>query len=239
MSEFQEKHSVSSLIGSSPGYVGYDEKGFLTEKVKNNPYSLILLDEIEKAHPDISNVLLQVFEDGRLTDTSGHEVNFKNTIIIMTSNIGTSKIMKEKTLGFASKTQDQDIKDIIGDELKKFFRPELINRIDSVMMFNPLKEEDMPKIVSIELETTFDRLRSQGYIPTATKNLLNYLSEVGYNKEFGARPLKRAISEKVENKLAESVINKTIKSDEEIIFDFKSGVVTIENKKPTVKKKKN
>jgi len=228
MSEYMEKFNVTKLIGSPPGYVGHEDRGILTEAVKNKPYSILLFDEIEKAHPDIFNIFLQILDDGILTDATGREINFKNTIIIMTSNIGTDKIMGKKTLGFGVQTDEHEsISKIVGEELKKHLRPELINRIDEKIVFNPLSEEDISKIVELEIKRTVDRISQKGYEITIAKNVKDYLVEIGYDKEYGARPLKRAITQNVENVIAKAILNEGISEGSKIklTFDKKSNKV--------------
>jgi ATP-dependent Clp protease ATP-binding subunit ClpC len=228
MSEYMEKFNVTKLIGSPPGYVGHEDRGILTEAVKNKPYSILLFDEIEKAHPDIFNIFLQILDDGILTDATGREINFKNTIIIMTSNIGTDKIMGKKTLGFGVQTDEHEsISKIVGEELKKHLRPELINRIDEKIVFNPLSEEDISKIVELEIKRTVDRISKKGYEITIAKNVKDYLVEIGYDKEYGARPLKRAITQNVENVIAKAILNDGIAEGSKIklTFDKKTNKV--------------
>ncbi len=221
MSEYGEKFTVSKLIGSPPGYVGYDDRGLLTEAVKNKPYSIVLFDEIEKAHPDVFNIFLQILDDGVLTDSTGREINFKNTIIIMTSNIGTDKIMGKKTLGFGvSSDEHADISAIVGDELKKHLRPELINRIDEKIVFNTLGQEDIIKIVDLELEKTLKRIEEKGYEVIVSKSVKDYLAEVGYDKEYGARPLKRAITTYVENVISQCILKNGAKEGDKIKISY-------------------
>lgn len=228
MSEYSEKFTVSKLIGSPPGYVGYEDRGLLTEAVKNRPYSIILFDEIEKAHPDVFNIFLQILDDGILTDSTGRKINFKNTIIIMTSNIGTDKIMGKKTLGFNSNSDEHlNISEIVGAELKKHLRPELINRIDEKIVFNPLNQEDIFKIVDIELNNTVSRIKEKGFNISINKNVKDFLSESGYDKEYGARPLKRAITTHVENIIAQFILKNKIEDGQviKLSYDKKLGKV--------------
>lgn len=235
MSEYMEKHSVSKLIGSPPGYVGYDEGGQLSEKVRRNPYSVILFDEIEKAHPDIFNILLQVLEDGHITDAQGRKVNFKNTIIIMTSNAGAQRIIAPKTLGFASK-EDKELdykkmKEGVMEEVKRLFKPEFINRIDEIIVFHALTKEDVKKIVSIMIDNMNKRTQEQMDITIkASSSVLEFLAETNYDSSYGARPLRRAIQNHVEDKLAEAVLDGKVKNgntvtmrlkDKEIKFSIK------------------
>jgi ATP-dependent Clp protease ATP-binding subunit ClpC len=228
MSEYMEKFNVTKLIGSPPGYVGHEDRGILTEAVKNKPYSILLFDEIEKAHPDIFNIFLQILDDGILTDATGREINFKNTIIIMTSNIGTDKIMGKKSLGFGVQTDEHaNISEIVGIELKKHLRPELINRIDEKIVFNPLSEEDIAKIVELEIKRTVDRISEKGYDISVAKNVKDYLVEIGYDREYGARPLKRAITQNVENVIAKIILTEGIAEGSKIklTFDKKNNKV--------------
>lgn len=232
MSEFMDKVSVNKLIGSPPGYVGYEDKGMLTEKIKNRPYSIILFDEIEKAHPDVFNILLQILDEGKLTDNTGKEVNFKNTIIIMTSNIGTSKILNEKVLGFKTNTNEyEDISEVVLSELKKFFKPELINRIDEKIVFKPLNKEDILKIVELELSIVIERIKERGLSIVIDKSAKNYLVETGYDKEYGARPLKRAITKNIENLIAKSILRKEAKEGVslKITYSKKEDKIVIKN----------
>ena len=208
MSEYMEKFNVTKLIGSPPGYVGHEEKGLLTEKIKNRPYCVLLFDEIEKAHPDIYNILLQVLDEGKLTDSHGKEINFKNTIIILTSNIGTEKILSERKLGFGlvgSNPNDDVVEKVMG-ELKKHFRPELINRIDEKVVFKPLTEENILKIVDNELQKVINRISNRGYKLNINPSVKKFLLDNGYDKDYGARPLKRAITTHIETTIAKFIL---------------------------------
>ena len=222
MSEYQEKFSVSRLIGAPPGYVGYDEGGQLTEAVRRKPYSVILFDEIEKAHPDVFNILLQVLDDGHLTDNKGRVVNFKNTIIIMTSNLGSQYIQQE----FAKLTEDnrQNIIDstrtTVMDMLKKTIRPEFLNRIDETIMFLPLTQAEISKVVSLQLERAKQILEPQGFTLQWTDSAVDYLAQVGYDPEFGARPVKRAIQRYVLNDLSKAILAETVSREKPIIIDY-------------------
>jgi len=212
MSEYMDKFNVTKLIGSPPGYVGHEDRGLLTEAVKNRPYSIVLFDEIEKGHPDIFNIFLQMLDDGILTDATGRVVNFKNTIIIMTSNIGTDKIMKNKSLGFnVANDEHEDIKKIVGEELKKHLRPELINRIDEKIVFNTLGKGDIAKIVELEINKVVNRITEKGYDVAISKSVKDFLVEIGYEKEYGARPLKRAITTHIENVIAQIILRDGLK----------------------------
>ena len=224
MSEYMEKFAISRLIGAPPGYVGYEEGGQLSEKVRRRPYSVILLDEVEKAHPDIFNMLLQVLDDGFLTDSLGRKVNFQNTIIIMTSNIGARQVKDFGTgLGFetaAQKAQTSDIeKGVIEKELKKTFSPEFLNRIDDIVIFNALEQKDIRKIVDIELEKLILRIEKLGYQVTVTDTAKEFISEKGFDIKYGARPLNRAIQKHVEDLVAEHVVSNTIKEGDLIKID--------------------
>ena len=224
MSEYMEKFAISRLIGAPPGYVGYEEGGQLSEKVRQRPYSVILLDEVEKAHPDIFNMLLQVLDDGFLTDSLGRKVNFQNTIIIMTSNIGARQVKDfGRGLGFetaAQKAQTSDIeKGVIEKELKKTFSPEFLNRIDDIVIFNSLDQKDIRKIVDIELKDLILRIQKLGYQIDISEDAKDFLSEEGFDSKYGARPLNRAIQKHVEDLIAEHVVNNTIKEGDEIVIN--------------------
>ncbi|MBO5229080.1 MAG: ATP-dependent Clp protease ATP-binding subunit, partial [Lachnospiraceae bacterium] len=237
MSEFMEKHTVSKLIGSPPGYVGYDEGGHLSEKVRRNPYSVVLFDEVEKAHPDVFNVLLQVLDDGHITDSTGRVVDFKNTVIIMTSNAGAENIVAPKTLGFTSmvdeKQSHENMKSKVMDEVKRIFKPEFINRIDEIIVFHTLNREQIGQIVDIMMNTvnkrTLEQMKLSIELDEAAKN---YILDKGYDSKYGARPLRRAIQNELEDKLAELILEGTIKSgnkvkvtvkDEKLSFGLKRG----------------
>lgn len=230
MSEYMEKHSVSKLIGSPPGYVGFDDGGQLTEKVRRKPYSVVLFDEIEKAHPDVFNLLLQVLDDGRLTDSQGRTVSFKNTIIIFTSNVGVSELPKKRGgLGFGmdsdeSKELDYDeIRDILTSALKKHFKPEFLNRIDVVTVFHPLNSAQLSQIAKLFITNLNKRLQNQGASLKITESALKYLTEKGYDSEYGARPLRRLIEQEIEDKLAEQLLDGSISRDSVIIISARDG----------------
>ena len=211
MSEFMEKHTVSKLIGSPPGYVGYDEGGQLSEKVRRNPYSVVLFDEVEKAHPDVFNVLLQVLDDGHITDSTGRVVDFKNTVIIMTSNAGAENIVTPKTLGFLSVNDEahshEDMKGKVMDEVKRIFKPEFINRIDEIIVFHTLGKEQIGQIVDIMMQTVNKRTLEQMKLSIELdEQAKNYLVEKGYDSKYGARPLRRAIQNEIEDPLAEQIL---------------------------------
>jgi len=209
MSEYQEKHTVSKLVGAPPGYVGYEEGGLLTEKVKNKPYSVILFDEVEKAHKDVFTILLQILDDGHVTDSLGRKINFKNNLIILTSNLGVKKLQDFGTgIGFSSDSygDEEAKKQLLMKEMKNFFSPEFINRIDDTIVFNSLNQEDIKKITDIELKRLMARLVDMKYKITYDETLVEYLSKIGYDELYGARPLKRAIQDKVEDLLSEEVL---------------------------------
>jgi ATP-dependent Clp protease ATP-binding subunit ClpC len=238
MSEYMEKFSISRLIGAPPGYVGYEEGGQLTEKIRRKPYAVLLLDEIEKAHPDVFNMLLQVLDDGYITDSLGRKIDFRNTIIIMTSNIG-SRTLKDfgQGVGFgtAAKTSqaDANAKSVIENALKKAFAPEFLNRIDDVLIFNNLEKEDIHKIIDIELEKLFARITDLGYHLELTDKAKDYIAEKGFDKKYGARPLNRAIQKYVEDALAEEIINANLSEGDAIKMDLNPADNTL---KVTVKK---
>ncbi len=228
MSEYMEKFAISRLVGAPPGYVGYEEGGQLTEKVRRKPYSVVLLDEIEKAHPDVFNMLLQVLDDGYLTDSLGRKIDFRNTIIIMTSNIGARKLKDFGTgIGFGTSSQkaqeDANARSVIENALKKSFAPEFLNRIDDVIVFNALEQEDINKIIDIELEKLLKRIDGLGYNLQLTKDAKNFIAEKGFDKQYGARPLKRAIQKYIEDALAEEIITSKLKEGDNIVMDLDKG----------------
>lgn len=229
MSEYMEPHSVSKLIGSPPGYVGHGEGGQLTEKVRNKPYSVVLFDEIEKGHRDVLNVMLQLLDEGKLTDGDGVEVNFKNTVIIMTSNIGTQELIDNKPMGFGSEGLNSDLENqrIIEKALKKSIRPELINRIDEIVIFKKLGEHEILKIVNLNLEKFKRTVNSLGIEVLFTENIIDYIAKEGYSEEFGARPILRAITKFVETPLSKDLLVKKYKSGDSITIDFDSEKGTI------------
>ncbi len=225
MSEYMEKHTVSRLIGSPPGYVGFDEGGQLTSQVRRRPYSVILFDEIEKAHPDVFNILLQILEDGRLTDSKGKTVDFKNSVIIMTSNVGARLITeKQKSLGFSEDKNDEKdfetVKDTVLVELKKLFKPEFLNRIDDITVFNKLKREEIEKIASIMLNDLKDRLGEIEMDITFSENLVKKISKSGFDDIYGARPLRRAIQTKIEDPISEKILENSIEKFKSYVCDF-------------------
>jgi ATP-dependent Clp protease ATP-binding subunit ClpC len=215
MSEYMEKFSVSRLVGAPPGYVGYDEGGQLTEKVRRKPYSVVLLDEIEKAHPDVFNVLLQVLDDGVLTDSTRRKVNFKNTVIIMTSNLGARQIIGSKQLGFSradeANQQFAQIKSTVTEELKRAFNPEFLNRVDDVIVFHPLTRQHMDQIVMILLQSLSARLQAQDLELDVAPDAVEFLVQKGFDQALGARPLKRALQRYLEDPLSEAILRGTLK----------------------------
>ena len=248
MSEYMEKFAVSRLVGAPPGYVGHDEGGQLTEKVRRKPYSVILLDEIEKAHPEVFNLLLQVLDDGQLTDSLGRRVNFKNTIIIMTSNTGSRQLKEFGTgVGFSTKSRSENKMDetnsVIDKELKKKFAPEFLNRVDDVIMFNSLDKEDINKIIKIELDGLIKRVEKMEFNLEITEGAVEYIANEGFDQEYGARPLKRAIQKHVEDVLTEEIIQHNPEKGSRMILDYNKEddkmVVTFEKKKKVTRKKKS
>jgi ATP-dependent Clp protease ATP-binding subunit ClpB len=234
MSEYMERHSVSKLLGSPPGYVGYDESGQLTESIRHRPYSVILFDEIEKAHPEVFNVLLQVLDDGRMTDGKGRVVNFKNAIIIMTSNIGSQYIEKMETMGFTNNSKESNynqMKEKVMESLKDHFRPEFLNRIDEVVLFDILSSEIIREIVAIRINVVRDRLLGKGITLEVTDEALSYLAKEGYNPHYGARPLNRLIQTKILNPVASYIISSGVKKGDSVNVTIKNNELVIETKK--------
>ena len=237
MSEYMEKHTVSKMIGSPPGYVGYEEGGQLSEQVRRKPYSVVLFDEIEKAHPDIFNVLLQVLDDGRITDSEGRVVDFKNCIIIMTSNIGARNIVEPKTLGFETKKTSDDIyesmkKEVMAD-VKKGFKPEFINRIDEIIVFRQLSKEEIGKIVNIMINDLNKRAKeAAGISITLTASAKRYITDKGFDPKYGARPLRRAIQREIEDAVTDKILSGKIKGKDTINISAKDNKLEF-----TVKKK--
>lgn len=231
MSEYMEKHSVSRLVGSPPGYVGYEEGGQLTEKVRRKPYSVILFDEIEKAHPDVFNMLLQILEDGRLTDSQGRTVDFRNTVIIMTSNVGARLITEPKRMGFATGDEKarnyEDMKSNVMGELKRSFRPEFLNRVDEIIVFHPLSEEDIKEIVGLMINVLAKRVEQNGITIEVTEEVKTLLAKKGYDPVFGARPLRRAIQSMLEDKLAEEMLEAKVKSGDRVIINAVDDKIAI------------
>ena len=230
MSEYMEKHTVSRMVGSPPGYVGYDEGGQLTEKIRRNPYSVVLFDEIEKAHPDVFNILLQILEDGILTDAQGRRVDFRNAVIIMTSNIGARMITETKNLGFGSSENamkdDKEIKNDVMNELKKHFRPEFLNRIDDIIVFQKLSEDDIKLIASKMLEQLTERVKQLGINLVVTEEAISEIANEGYEPVYGARPLRRAITTKIEHKLSEFLLSGKVKSGDTVVLSVADGAFT-------------
>jgi ATP-dependent Clp protease ATP-binding subunit ClpC len=252
MSEYQEKHTISRLIGSPPGYVGHDEGGQLTEQVKNKPYSVILFDEIEKANKDIFSALLQMLDDGHMTDSLGRKINFKNCLIIMTSNIGVKKLMDFGTgVGFRTNNsevvQEEYKRDVLKKELSKFFSPEFLNRIDDVVIFNSLKKDDVDKIVKLEIDILIKRLKNMKYNISYKDSVIEFISKVGFDDQYGARPIKRAIQDKIEDLISEKILLSEIDESGEYVLDVvgkdEEEIITlspkvIEEKKKRGRKKK-
>ncbi|MEY2195943.1 ATP-dependent Clp protease ATP-binding subunit ClpC [Bacillus sp. OV166] len=240
MSEYMEKHSTSRLVGSPPGYVGYEEGGQLTEKVRRKPYSVVLLDEIEKAHPDVFNILLQVLEDGRLTDSKGRTVDFRNTVLIMTSNVGAEALKRNKYVGFNIQDGEQDYKDMKGKvmgELKKAFRPEFLNRIDEIIVFHALERKHLEEIVTLLSEQLIKRLKEQNISLELTLAAKEKISQEGYDPEYGARPLRRAIQKHIEDRLSEELLKGTLLTGQHAVIDVDNGefIVRMEEKTSLVK----
>ena len=235
MSEYMEKHSVSKMIGSPPGYVGHEDGGQLSEKVRRNPYSVILFDEIEKAHPDVFNILLQVLDDGHITDSQGRKVDFKNTIIIMTSNAGAQSIVEPKKLGFASSDDEKQnyerMKNSVMEEVRRIFKPEFLNRIDETIVFRSLNKNDMKQIVTLMLKDLTDRCKSQMDITLHVRDSVkNYIVEKAYEPKYGARPLRRKIQNEIEDQLAEEILDGKVKKGDEVIVTTKKNAVVFEVK---------
>jgi ATP-dependent Clp protease ATP-binding subunit ClpC len=230
MSEYQEKHTISKLVGAPPGYVGYDEGGQLTEKVKNKPYAVILFDEVEKAHKDIFSILLQIMDDGYVTDSLGRKINFKNTLIILTSNLGVKKFQEFGAgIGFGtnSYSNEEAKKQILMKEMKNFFSPEFLNRIDDTIMFNTLSEDDIKKITRIELDKLVNRLSEMKYKIKYNESVVEYISKIGYDSTYGARPMKRAIQDKVEDFLSEEVLLGKLKENTQYVLKVEEETVKI------------
>ena len=232
MSEYMEKHSVSKMVGSPPGYVGYDEGGQLSEKVRRNPYSVILFDEIEKAHPDVFNILLQVLDDGHITDSKGRKVSFKNTILIMTSNAGASRIMEPKKLGFNSEENEKQdyekMKANVMEDVKRIFRPEFINRIDDIIVFHSLGKNEVGKIVNIMLNQFKHRVKEQMDIDIKfADSAKKYITQEGFDKKYGARPLRRMIQNKIEDTLSDEILNGNVTNGDSITISVRNKEVII------------
>ena len=240
MSEFMEQHSVARLVGSPPGYIGHDEGGQLTEAVRRKPYSVILLDEIEKAHRDVSNILLQIFDDGHLTDSKGRKVDFRNTLIVMTSNIGSDLIRQDRTLGFAKSTDEieeeqhryERMKTNVMDEVKRFFRPEFLNRLDGSIVFQSLHVEHMTQIVDLMLKEVHSNLIEQGVDMEVSDSAKTWLAEKGYDRHFGARPLRRVIQDNIEDKLSDALLSGHIKPATTVIIDLEDDEIVVNTLSP-------
>jgi ATP-dependent Clp protease ATP-binding subunit ClpC len=222
MSEYMEKHALSRLIGAPPGYVGYEEGGQLTERIRRKPYAVVLLDEIEKAHPDIFNLLLQVLDEGMLTDSTGRKIDFRNTVLIMTSNIG-SREVKEfgQGVGFANATKRnaaENTRSIIEKALRKTFTPEFLNRVDEQVLFNTLTQEDIYKIINIELTELYDRIHHAGYEIDISPEAKKFVAEQGFDPQFGARPLKRAMQRYLEDPIAEAIIKLQVSTGQKLLI---------------------
>jgi ATP-dependent Clp protease ATP-binding subunit ClpC len=240
MSEYMEGHSVSEMIGSPPGYVGFDEGGQLSEKIRKNPYSVVLFDEIEKAHPDVFNILLQVLDDGHITDSKGRKVSFKNTIIIMTSNTGAGVIMQPKHLGFTSQTDEQaDYEKMQGnvmEEVKKAFKPEFLNRIDETIVFRSLNKDTLRQIVKIQLDIIVKRCKEQLNIKlNLQESVTEFILEKGFDDKYGARPIRRAVQTHIEDMLAEEIIKGTMKQGDTVSLSVKEGKPVLRVRSPKEK----
>ena len=242
MSEYMEKYTTSRLIGSPPGYVGYDEGGQLTEKVRNNPYSVVLLDEVEKAHNDVFNILLQVLDDGFLTDSKGRKVDFRNTIIIMTSNLGATALRDEKSVGFGAKDVSDDYEAMaakVRETLKKTFRPEFLNRLDETVVFHSLNKEEIHQIVKLMAKNIIDRIKEQNINLKITPAAIDIVAEAGFDAEYGARPIRRVLQDKIEDLLSEELLAGNIETGATVTIDAKKGEITIKVKNPVATEKIN
>ena len=242
MSEYMEKYTTSRLIGSPPGYVGYDEGGQLTEKVRNNPYSVVLLDEVEKAHNDVFNILLQVLDDGFLTDSKGRKVDFRNTIIIMTSNLGATALRDEKSVGFGAKDVSDDYEAMaakVRETLKKTFRPEFLNRLDETVVFHSLNKEEIHQIVKLMAKNTIDRIKEQNINLKITPAAIDIVAEAGFDAEYGARPIRRVLQDKIEDLLSEELLAGNIETGATVTIGAKKGEITIKVKNPVAAEKIN
>jgi ATP-dependent Clp protease ATP-binding subunit ClpC len=235
MSDFMEKHNVSRLVGAPPGYVGYEEGGMLTEKIRRRPYSVILLDEIEKAHPDVFNLLLQVLEEGELQDNLGHKVSFKNTVLIMTSNAGAREISHESALGFQSKEgimEYRDIKASAMNQLKRTFRPEFINRVDEIVVFQSLSREEVSSILDIMLSEVSLRLLEMNVIMEIKQSVKDFLIDNGYDAKYGARPLRRLIRKEIEDPISMQMLEGKCTSGTRLVISMRKSRVFFTSKKP-------
>jgi ATP-dependent Clp protease ATP-binding subunit ClpC len=239
MSEFMERHTVSRLVGAPPGYVGYEESGQLTEALRRRPYSIVVFDEVEKAHPEAHNMLLQIMEEGHLSDARGRKVDFRNAIIVMTSNVGADMIKRQTSIGFTLKKDEQveerlayeEMRKKLLDALKRVFRPEFINRLDSVIVFRSLSKEDIKQIVELELQKVSKRLTEHAIVLSSTPAALEMLADQGYDPEMGARPLKRVIQQKVEDPLSDALLSGEFEDGNTIIVDASEGQVVLRRAK--------
>jgi len=232
MTEYQERHTVSRLVGEPPGDVGYEEGVQLTEAVRRKPYAVVLLDEIEKAHPDVFNILLQVLDDGRLTDNKGRTVDFKNTIIIMTSNIG-SHIIQENMEKLNERNREEILdqtREQVFDLLKKSIRPEFLNRVDEIIMFQSLTREEVRRIVELQLERVQKMMEKSGIKLSATKKAVDFIANIGFDPQFGARPIKRVIQKNVLNELSKMILEEKVDKNSVIVVDEKNGALIFKNK---------
>jgi ATP-dependent Clp protease ATP-binding subunit ClpC len=237
MSEFMEKHNVSRLVGAPPGYIGYDDGGQLTDAVRRKSYCLILLDEIEKAHPDVFNTLLQIFDDGHLTDAKGRKVDFRNTVIVMTSNVGSDLIRKETGLGFGVKRDEaqtaeelyKKMKEKVLEELKRVFRPEFLNRLDASVVFHALGKEHIRQIVELKIQEVEKQLLIKGLALEVTDAAKDWLGEKGYDQVFGARPLRRVIQDEIEDRLSDALLQNEFTEGDRVLIDVEDGVVTLKS----------
>jgi len=237
MSEFMERHNISRLIGAPAGYIGYEEGGKLTEKIRHQPYSVILLDEIEKAHPEVFNILLQIMEDGELTDAKGRRVDFRNTIIIMTSNLGSDLLTRQAAIGFSANRDENKIdssyeksKEKVLDSLHKHFRPEFLNRVDQIVVFDPLTRSSIRNIVDIECRKLADRIKEQNICLSFSSKAKDFIAHEGYIPEYGARPMRRVIIDQVENPLSQALLEDRFKPGDNILIDFKHGKIVLKQK---------
>jgi ATP-dependent Clp protease ATP-binding subunit ClpC len=233
MSEYMEKFNVSRLIGSPPGYVGYEEGGQLTEKIRRNPYSVVLFDEVEKAHPDVWNILLQILEEGKLTDNVGRVVNFRNTIILLTSNVGSDTIKRQSTLGFSPITDEasyEKMRERIMDESKRTFRPEFLNRLDDVIVFRSFTKPDLIQILDLEIEKVLQRLRHKNIRVELDEKAKEFLVEKGYNPDFGARPMRRAVERFLEDPLAEEILRGGVHEGDPIVVTREGDKLVFQQK---------
>jgi ATP-dependent Clp protease ATP-binding subunit ClpC len=227
MSEFMERHSVSRLVGAPPGYIGYDDAGQLTEAIRRRPYSIVVFDEIEKAHPEAHNMLLQIMEEGHLTDARGRKVDFSNALIVMTSNVGADMIKRQTSVGFTLQRDDelderlayQDMHKKLTESLKRVFRPEFINRLDSVVVFRSLSKANIREIVSLELEKVANRLEEHDLTLTATPDAIELMADMGYDPDMGARPLRRVIQQKIEDRLSDAMLSGQFKNGDTVVID--------------------